>query len=99
MSYQPQVRSPRGVDPQVRLQSVICDVCDKPRNKGQHDKCSKARQAAGFKYWKEPDGNRKVKCVQCHGEFRIDSMMGNTCRSCHVLVLRQTIGGEDLSHD
>lgn len=27
---------------------AICDVCGKLRRHGNHDKCSKARQAAGF---------------------------------------------------
>ncbi|WP_286919748.1 hypothetical protein [Pseudomonas sp. UBA6753] len=88
MNYEPQVRTPRGVDPQVRCQSGRCDVCGKSRAHFKHDKCSKARQAAGFLRWKEPEGDRKVKCVQCHGAFRIDSMMGNTCRGCYVLVLQ-----------
>lgn len=93
MNYEPQVRSPRGVDPRVRYQSGRCDVCNRSRAHHKHDKCSKARQAAGFIRWKEPEGDRKVQCVQCHGSFRIDSMMGNTCRGCHVLVLKQAIGG------
>jgi hypothetical protein len=28
--------------------SFICDICGKARVKGNHDQCSKARQAAGF---------------------------------------------------
>lgn len=28
--------------------SFICDVCNKARVKGNHDQCSKIRQAAGF---------------------------------------------------
>lgn len=49
MSYQPK--------PRPRLKSLpmhrpdfrcMCDVCNKPRNRGNHEKCSKERQAAGF---------------------------------------------------
>lgn len=94
MNYEPQVRSPRGVDPQVRHQSGRCDVCGKSRTHFKHDSCSKARQAAGFKYWKEPEGNRKVSCVQCHGSFRIDAMMGNTCRRCYADSMYLLIMGE-----
>jgi hypothetical protein len=38
------------MQPLVRpAMSIICDVCGKARTrKGGHDKCSKARQAAGF---------------------------------------------------
>ncbi|UJW20798.1 MULTISPECIES: hypothetical protein [Pseudomonas] len=92
MNYQPKVRSPSGVDPQVRYQSGRCDVCGRSRAHHNHDKCSKARQAAGFLRWKEPDGNRKVKCVECRGEFRIDSMMGNACRFCYLAMFRQVLG-------
>jgi len=28
--------------------SFICDICGKARVKGNHDHCSKTRQAAGF---------------------------------------------------
>lgn len=28
--------------------SFICDICGKARGKGNHDQCSKTRQAAGF---------------------------------------------------
>jgi len=28
--------------------SFICDICGKARVNGNHDQCSKARQAAGF---------------------------------------------------
>lgn len=49
MTYQPSTRSPKGMQPMIRpAMSIICDVCNMPRNKGMHDKCSKARQAAGF---------------------------------------------------
>lgn len=94
MNYEPQVRSPRGVDPQVRCQSGRCDVCGKSRAHFKHDRCSKARQVAGFIRWKEPDGNRKVKCVQCRREFRIDALMGNTCRDCYATQFKQAIGLE-----
>lgn len=48
--YQPEVRLPKGLQPLTRpAMSIICDVCGKVRTrKGGHDKCSKARQAAGF---------------------------------------------------
>lgn len=28
--------------------SVICDICSIPRTRGNHERCAKARQAAGF---------------------------------------------------
>lgn len=94
MNYEPQVRSPRGVDPQVRHQSGRCDVCNRSRAHHKHGKCSKARQAAGFVRWKEPEGDRKIKCVQCRGAFRIDAMMGNTCRGCYAAMFSQATGRE-----
>lgn len=87
MNYQPQVRAPRGVDPQVRHQSGRCDVCGKSRAHFKHDKCSKARQVAGFKIRGDKDANAKVTCVQCHSVFAHGTMMGDTCRECYVLVL------------
>lgn len=51
--YQPQVRYPRGVDPKVRKQSGRCDVCGKSRAHFKHEKCSKARQIAGFVYLRQ----------------------------------------------
>ncbi|WP_259370184.1 hypothetical protein [Pseudomonas mosselii] len=29
---------------------VFCDVCAIPRTRGNHERCSKIRQAAGFAY-------------------------------------------------
>ncbi|WP_165392222.1 hypothetical protein [Pseudomonas tructae] len=49
MNYEPQVRPAKGFQPLNRQSmSIFCDVCNKPRNKGDHDKCAKTRQAAGF---------------------------------------------------
>ncbi|WP_433886932.1 hypothetical protein [Pseudomonas vranovensis] len=49
MNYEPQVRPAKGFQPLNRhSMSIFCDVCNKPRNKGDHDKCAKTRQAAGF---------------------------------------------------
>lgn len=48
-TYNPTTRPPRGMQPMLRpAMSFICDICDKARVKGNHDQCSKARQAAGF---------------------------------------------------
>lgn len=92
MNYQPQVRSPRGVDPQVRLQSGRCGVCGKSRTHYRHEKCSKARQAAGFIRWKEPPEGQKIQCKCCHRGFRVSEMMGNECRDCYMSMFRQVIG-------
>ena len=49
MTYEPQVRRTHGLQPLCRASmSSICDVCGRVRFKGNHDRCSKARQAAGF---------------------------------------------------
>ncbi len=49
-TYTPTTRTPQGMQPMMRpAMSFICDVCDKARVKGNHDRCSKIRQAAGFK--------------------------------------------------
>lgn len=49
MNYEPQVRPAKGFQPLSRhSMSIHCDVCGKARNKGDHDKCAKTRQAAGF---------------------------------------------------
>ncbi|WP_136474529.1 hypothetical protein [Pseudomonas sp. DG56-2] len=93
MNYEPNVRYSRGVDPQVRQMSVICDVCDKPRNKGRHDKCSKTRQAAGFKFLADKPAGAPTTCAGCKRVFRFDAMVGNTCRGCHALTLRMVMGG------
>ena len=87
MNYEPQTRQPRGVDPQVRKLGGRCDVCGKSRAHFKHEKCARARQAAGFKIVKGPAADAKVTCVQCHRIHRYDAMMGNTCRECYVLVL------------
>lgn len=51
MSYQPQTRPKHGFQPLARpAMSVICDVCNRPRTKGNHHACSEARRAAGFVY-------------------------------------------------
>lgn len=48
-TYTPATRPPKGMQPMLRpAMSFICDICDKARVKGNHDQCSKARQAAGF---------------------------------------------------
>ena len=48
-TYTPSTRTPKGMQPMQRpAMSFICDICGKARVKGNHDQCSKARQAAGF---------------------------------------------------
>ncbi len=48
--YRAQSRPKSGMQPLNRAcMGVICDVCGKARTKGNHDKCSRIRQAAGFK--------------------------------------------------
>ncbi|UPK85313.1 hypothetical protein [Pseudomonas sp. A2] len=48
-SYTPTTRTTQGVQPMFRpAMSFICDICGKARVKGNHDQCSKTRQAAGF---------------------------------------------------
>lgn len=48
-TYAPLTRTPKGMQPMSgRNMSFICDVCGKARVKGNHDRCSKIRQAAGF---------------------------------------------------
>lgn len=48
-TYTPTTRTPTGMQPLCRAaMSVMCDVCNKPRTKGNHESCSKVRQAAGF---------------------------------------------------
>lgn len=48
-TYTPTIRTPNGMQPMQRpAMSFICDICGKARVKGNHDQCSKARQAAGF---------------------------------------------------
>lgn len=93
MNYEPQTRYPNGVDPKVRYQSSVCDVCGKSRAHYKHVKCSKARKAAGFRFVGEKHADTKVKCVQCQGLFAYGSMMGNTCRDCHAATLDRVFGG------
>ncbi|MER2297585.1 MAG: hypothetical protein ABS956_08855 [Pseudomonas sp.] len=48
-TYTPTTRTMRGVQPMFRpAMSFICDICGKARVKGNHEQCSKTRQAAGF---------------------------------------------------
>lgn len=48
-TYTPLTRTPKGMQPMSGCNmSFICDVCNKARTKGNHDQCSKIRQAAGF---------------------------------------------------
>lgn len=48
-TYIPTTRTPKGMQPMLRpAMSFICDICGKARVKGNHDQCSKIRQAAGF---------------------------------------------------
>lgn len=50
-TYIPTTRTRQGMQPLMRpAMSFICDICDKARVKGNHDRCSKIRQAAGFVY-------------------------------------------------
>lgn len=48
-TYTPTTRTRKGMQPMFRpAMSFICDICGKARVKGNHDQCSKTRQAAGF---------------------------------------------------
>lgn len=48
-AYTPTIRTAKGMQPMLRpAMSLICDICGKARVKGNHDQCSKTRQAAGF---------------------------------------------------
>ncbi|MCE1019465.1 hypothetical protein LU640_14055 [Pseudomonas monteilii] len=48
-TYIPTTRTPKGMQPMLRpAMSFICDICGNARVKGNHDQCSKTRQAAGF---------------------------------------------------
>ncbi|MFF7108142.1 hypothetical protein [Pseudomonas sichuanensis] len=48
-TYTPTTRTRQGMQPMMRpAMSFICDICGKARVKGNHDQCSKTRQAAGF---------------------------------------------------
>lgn len=48
-TYTPTTRTPQGMQTMHRpAMSVTCDVCSRARTKGNHEQCSKIRQAAGF---------------------------------------------------
>lgn len=95
MNYQPQSQPPRGFNPMVRkLLNGRCDVCGKSRSHYKHDKCAKARKAAGFKYWDEPAASTPMTCVQCNRVFRYDAMAGNCCRGCFAVQFGQATGRE-----
>ena len=48
-TYTPATRTRKGMQPMLRpAMSFICDICGNARVKGNHNRCSKARQAAGF---------------------------------------------------
>lgn len=50
-SYIPNTRDAKGVQTFMRpAMGVFCDVCAIPRTRGNHERCSKIRQAAGFAY-------------------------------------------------
>lgn len=47
--YTPTTRTPKGMQCLMRpAMSFICDICGKARVKGNHNRCSQTRQAAGF---------------------------------------------------
>ena len=48
-TYTPNTRDAKGVQTFMRpAMGVFCDVCAIPRTRGNHERCSKIRQAAGF---------------------------------------------------
>lgn len=48
-TYTPSTRTRKGMQPMFRpAMSFICDICGNARVKGNHNQCSKVRQAAGF---------------------------------------------------
>lgn len=48
-TYTPNTRDAKGVQTFLRpAMGVSCDVCNNPRTRGNHERCSKIRQAAGF---------------------------------------------------
>lgn len=48
-TYTPNSRGAKGVQTFLRpAMGVFCDVCNIPRTRGNHERCSKIRQAAGF---------------------------------------------------
>ncbi|MNE48926.1 hypothetical protein D3C80_1434170 [compost metagenome] len=49
LTYIPATRTRKGMQPMHRpAMSFICDICGNARVKGNHNQCSKIRQAAGF---------------------------------------------------
>ncbi|EKT4522776.1 hypothetical protein QEM13_002019 [Pseudomonas putida] len=98
MNYEPQTRQPRGVDLLIKRQNGVCDVCGKSRAHFKHVKCAKARKAAGFYIRKDKAADTKVRCVQCRGVFRHDTMMGNTCRGCYAAMYGEIFGAGEVSH-
>ncbi|MFO3723974.1 hypothetical protein [Pseudomonas sp. HLMP] len=49
LTYEPNPRGAKGVQTFMRpAMGVYCDVCNIPRTRGNHERCSKIRQAAGF---------------------------------------------------
>lgn len=48
-AYIPNARDAKGVQTFSRpAMSVICDVCNTTRTRGNHERCAQMRQAAGF---------------------------------------------------
>ncbi|WP_434728770.1 hypothetical protein [Pseudomonas soli] len=48
-TYTPNTRDAKGVQTFMRpAMGVFCDVCTIPRTRGNHERCSKIRQTAGF---------------------------------------------------
>ncbi|WP_313364356.1 hypothetical protein [Pseudomonas sp.] len=48
-AYIPNAREAKGVQTFSRpAMSVICDVCNTTRTRGNHERCAQMRQAAGF---------------------------------------------------
>ena len=49
LTYTPTTRTRKGMQPMFRpAMSFICDICGKARMTGNHDQCSKTRQAVVF---------------------------------------------------
>ena len=48
-TYTPNARDAKGIQTFMRpAMAVNCDVCGIPRTRGNHQRCAKIRQAAGF---------------------------------------------------
>ncbi len=48
-TYTPNARDAKGIQTFMRpAMAVTCDVCGIPRTRGNHQRCAKIRQAAGF---------------------------------------------------